>query len=60
MAELSEADRRAILGPNYVAPVETQASLDEQRAAKWTAYRNTAIGIAVVAAIILVAGFFRT
>ena len=59
MAELSQADRRAILGENYTEPVVTQASLDGQRAAKWTGYRNTAIGIAVVVAIILIASYYR-
>ena len=60
MAQLSDADRQAILGPNYKEPTETQATLDEQKTAKWTTYRNTAIGIAVVALFILVVSFFRT
>lgn len=59
MAELSQADKRAILGETYTEPVATQAGLDGQRAAKWTGYRNTAIGIAVVVAIIVVASYFR-
>lgn len=60
MAQLSDADRQAILGPNYKAPIETQATLDDRKSAKWTTYRNTAIGIAVLAVFILVVGFFRT
>jgi hypothetical protein len=60
MAKLSDADTSAILGANYKAPVETQESLDEQRTTKWTTYRNTAIGIAVVIVIMLLAGYFRT
>ena len=59
MAELSQADRRAIMGENYTEPTVTQESLDGQRAAKRTSLRNAAIGIAIVVAIILVASYFR-
>ena len=60
MAQLSDADKRAILGATYKEVVVTQANLDDQRAAKRVALRNTAIGIAVVIAIILVASFYRS
>ena len=59
MAELSETDKRAILGDNYRETVATQESLDQARAGKRTTLRNTVIGIVVVAVIIVLASYFR-
>jgi hypothetical protein len=55
MAELSAADRRAILGPDYKPPEVTEESLAGQKADRRASIRNTAIALAVVAIIILLA-----
>lgn len=60
MAELSDADKKVLLGAGYKAPVVTQASRDKERAEKLKSLRNVAIGIAVLVAIVFVASFFRT
>jgi hypothetical protein len=60
MAELSAADKRVLLGANYKEPEVTAASLAEQKAARLASLRNTAIGIAVVAIVILIAIFYRS
>ena len=53
MAELNEADKRAIFGADYKTPEVTEASRAEGKAARRISMRNTAIGIGVVAIIIL-------
>jgi hypothetical protein len=58
MAELSAADKRAILGPNYKEPEVTAASRAEQKAATFASRRNVAIGVLVLAVIILIAVFY--
>ena len=58
MAELSLADRKAILGANYQEPEVTAATLAESNSAKRDSRRNIAIGIAVLAAVILIAVFY--
>ena len=60
MAELSKEDKRAILGADYNSPEVTEASRAEQRAANRASMRTAAISIAVVAALVLIAMYFRS
>ena len=60
MAKLSDADMRAIFGANYTPPVLSEATLAEQKATSRASMRNTAIGIAVLGVIVLLAIFFRS
>ncbi len=57
MADLSDEDKRAIFGADYKAPVVTEA---EKKAAKRDSIRNTAIGIAVLAVIVLIVIYLRS
>jgi hypothetical protein len=58
MAELSEKDKRTLLGPNYKERELTEQDRADQKAATFASRRNWLIGIAVLAAIILFAVFF--
>jgi hypothetical protein len=53
MAELSDHDKRVLLGGNYKAPEATEASPAEKRAANRALIRNIGIAIVIVAAIAL-------
>ena len=57
MAELSDADKRVLLGADY-KDREVKETSAEQRAAKRASMRNIAIGITVLAAILLLAILF--
>jgi hypothetical protein len=57
MAELREADKRAILGENYRAPVATEETRAAEAAARRTSIRNVAVGIAVLALMVALAVF---
>jgi hypothetical protein len=58
MAELSDADKRGILGPDYRAPEVTPDSLAADAAARRATWRNTAIVVAVLAALVAAAVLF--
>jgi hypothetical protein len=60
MAKLSDSDMRAIFGQDYTPPVVSEATLAEQKATSRASMRNTAIGIAVLVVVILIAIFFRS
>ena len=52
MAELSDADKRVMLGAGY-KDREVKEAPAEQKATKRASMRNTAIGIAILAAVLL-------
>jgi hypothetical protein len=58
MAELSENDKRTLLGPNYKERELTEQDRTDQKAATFASRRNLAIGVAVLAVIILIAVVF--
>ncbi len=58
MAELSDADMKAIMGLDWKRREVTEEARAEKKAAHRISLRNTGIGIAVVAAIILLTVFF--
>jgi hypothetical protein len=58
MAELSEKDKRTLLGENYKERELTEQDRRDQKAATFTSRRNLAIGVAVLAVIILIAVVF--
>ena len=59
MAELSAADRKSILGPDYREPEVTEESVAAGKAAKWASTRNAIIGLVVGVLLVAVLVFFQ-
>ena len=58
MADLSDKDKRSIFGPDYKEPEVTEAMRAQQRDAKKKSMLYSAMTIAGLAAVLLVAIYF--